>query len=70
MKTARSLGWLLAGLMMAAAAWAQDPAANYPSRPVRWVIPFTSGASNDIIGRLVGGKLSKEPGLDRVVRFQ
>ena len=50
--------FLVAGLMVVAPSWAQDPAANYPSRPVRWVIPFTPGASNDVIGRLVAGKLT------------
>ncbi|MCX7199984.1 MAG: tripartite tricarboxylate transporter substrate-binding protein [Proteobacteria bacterium] len=36
--------------VLAAEAW--------PSRPVRMVVPFTPGASNDIIGRLIGQKLS------------
>ena len=31
---------------------------GFPSRPVRMVVPFTPGASNDIIGRLIGQKLS------------
>ena len=56
MKIAETLGWLFAGLMVVTPGWAQDPAAKYPSRPVRWIIPFTPGASNDIIGRLVAGK--------------
>ena len=31
----------------------------FPSRPVRVVVPVTPGASNDIIGRLIGQKLSE-----------
>jgi len=68
MTMVRYLGWLLAGLMAAVGqGWAQDPAANYPSRPVRWVIPFTPGASNDIIGRLVAGKLSEAMGQQFII---
>ena len=58
---------MIAGLMVVAPGWAQDPAVKYPSRPVRWVIPFTPGASNDIIGRLVGGKLSEALGQQFII---
>jgi len=34
-------------------------AADFPSRPVRFVVPYTPGAINDFIGRLVGQKLSE-----------
>jgi len=67
MTMVRYLGWLLAVLLAAGQGWAQDPAANYPSRPVRWVIPFTPGASNDIIGRLVAGKLSEAMGQQFII---
>ena len=51
----------------AAAAHAADPAAGYPNRPVRWVVPFTPGASNDIIARLIGQKLSEAWGQQFVI---
>jgi len=46
---------------------AKDAAAGYPSRPVRWVVPFPPGASNDIIARLIGQKLTDAWGQQFVV---
>ncbi|MGZ8231295.1 MAG: tripartite tricarboxylate transporter substrate binding protein [Burkholderiales bacterium] len=54
-------------MLAATAALAAEPAANYPGRPVRWVVPFTPGASNDIIARLVGQKLGDAWGQQFVV---
>lgn len=42
-------------------------AADYPRRPVRWVVPFPPGASNDIIARLMAGKLTEAWGQQFVV---
>lgn len=42
-------------------------ATSYPTKPVRWVVPFTPGASNDIIGRLIAGKLTDALGQQFVI---
>jgi tripartite-type tricarboxylate transporter receptor subunit TctC len=41
--------------MCGSASWAQ----NYPVKPVRYVIPFPAGTSNDIVGRLLTDRLTK-----------
>jgi len=58
---------LLTGIVAAASVWAQDAAKDYPNRPVRWVVPFPPGASNDIIARLVGQKLTEAWGQQFVI---
>ena len=45
--------------------WAQ--AADYPSRQVNFVVPFAPGGGTDILGRLVGQKLSDRFGKPFVV---
>ena len=47
-------------------AHAQD-AASYPSRPVRWIVPFPPGASNDITARLFAQKMSETSGQQFVI---
>jgi tripartite-type tricarboxylate transporter receptor subunit TctC len=54
---------VLAGAQPARGAAAPD----YPARPVRWVVPFPPGASNDIIARLIGQKLTDAWGQQFVV---
>jgi tripartite-type tricarboxylate transporter receptor subunit TctC len=49
------------------AVFAQDPAADYPSRVVRLVVPFTPGASTDLVARLMGQKLSEALGRQFII---
>jgi len=51
---------MLLGLFALASqsAWAQDPAANFPNKPIRIIVGFAAGGGNDLFARLVGQKLS------------
>lgn len=44
------------GMLLSPRLHAQTPA--WPTRPVRLIVPFTPGGSNDVLGRIVGQKLS------------
>ena len=46
---------------------AQNAAAAYPARPVRWIVPFPPGASNDITARLFAQKMSESMGQQFVI---
>jgi tripartite-type tricarboxylate transporter receptor subunit TctC len=54
----RSILLACAGLLFAGAATAD----NYPSRPVKIVVPFPAGGSNDIVARALAQKLSERTG--------
>ncbi len=55
---------VLASLFCVAPSWAQDavPKADYPSRPVRVLLPFPPGGVVDVMGRLLAQKLSDQLG--------
>ncbi len=40
---------------------------DYPNRPVRLIIPFPPGGSNDVVGRMIGTQLSEQLGKQVVV---
>jgi tripartite-type tricarboxylate transporter receptor subunit TctC len=42
-------------LLYSAASWSQ----NFPTKPVRYVIPFPAGSGNDIVGRLIAERLTR-----------
>ena len=44
-----------------------DPAANYPSRPIRLIIAQTTGTSVDTLGRVIATKLGEDLGQQIVV---
>jgi tripartite-type tricarboxylate transporter receptor subunit TctC len=58
--TAAVLGALLMAVALNAAA-----AQQYPSRPIRFLVPFPPGGGNDIVGRVVAQKLAE--GFDQTV---
>lgn len=47
--------------MGCAVAWpaAQAQSADWPNKPVRVVIPFSSGGATDLLGRALGNELGK-----------
>ena len=57
----RSLLLTVAGLLVACTTMAAAQA-DYPNRPVRLIIPFPPGGSNDVVGRMIGDQLGKQLG--------
>jgi tripartite-type tricarboxylate transporter receptor subunit TctC len=52
------------GLLTAAAS---TVAQNYPTKPVRLIVPFPPGGSNDIVGRLIGQELTDRLGKQVII---
>jgi len=44
--------------LASAGAWAQAPAAKFPTKPVTLVVPYSAGGGTDIVGRLMAQRLS------------
>ena len=54
---------LVAGVGCVGAAYAQ----NYPTKPVTLVVPYPAGGANDMLGRLIGQKLSEGLGQQFII---
>ena len=53
--------WLALSLFCASACIAAETSESesFPSKPIRWVVPFTPGASTDLIARVIGQRLTE-----------
>src|SRR5687767_14714985 len=49
-------------LFLAVASAGTPYAQDYPTRPIALVVPYPAGGGNDVLGRLVGEKMSKSLG--------
>ena len=63
MKKFASIFLIAMGLLMAGIAYAQD----YPTKPVRMIVPFAPGGASDVVARILSPGLTKELGQQIVV---
>ena len=54
-----TLSMLGAVLSVSATAFAQSPAASYPSKPIRIIVPVATGGIADVSSRLIGARLTE-----------
>src|SRR5262249_16386060 len=64
--TGRAVGFALL-LVLSGTTLAQTPDPNWPSKPIRMIVPFPAGSAVDLVGRLVGQKLGERLGQPVVV---
>jgi len=50
--------WLAVLLLGGAFAPATGPAQEYPTKPIRWIIPYPPGGTSDFLARLIGQKMT------------
>lgn len=53
---------LLLGCLSSASFGQQQPAKDYPSRPIRLVVPYTAGGAINFVGQVLGQKISRMNG--------
>ncbi|HEY0224507.1 MAG TPA: tripartite tricarboxylate transporter substrate binding protein [Pseudolabrys sp.] len=56
-------------LLLCLAAW-PAMAADYPAKPIRMVVPFAPGGGTDVLGRIIGQRLSEQWGQAVIVENQ
>ncbi len=65
MKTIKMLGWTIAALFACATLGAQ--ADNYPSNPIKMIVPFPPGGTTDVLARVLSQELTKAWGQPVIV---
>jgi len=58
---------LLGVLAASLAGLGSASALDYPTRPVRWIVPYPAGGATDILARLVGHRLSERLGQQFII---
>src|SRR5581483_3490725 len=59
--------FVLAAILIAGSIATPARADDYPSRPIRLVVPFPPGGNNDVMGRLIAAAISPALGQPIVV---
>ena len=67
MKTSRGIGAILPALALTGVAGVTLAQDKWPSKPIRMIVPFTAGSASDVLGRIVGQRLSEIYGQQVVV---
>ena len=62
-----NLRTMLAACFLAALATSAAAQSDYPNRPVRLIIPFPPGGSNDVVGRVIAQQLGERLGKQVIV---
>ena len=58
---------MVGALALLAMAASDAAAQSYPSRPIRFIVPFSAGGPSDILARLIGVKLTEAWGQPVVI---
>src|SRR5262245_26833575 len=64
---AQSLRFVLVVGALCLAGAGQALAVDYPTRPVRWIVPYPAGGTTDILARIIGQYLSEHLGQQFVI---
>ena len=61
----------ISGLSLLSAGWFTSALAQgvYPSQPIKVIVSYPAGGSNDLVARLVGEEMSKELGQRFVIEI-
>jgi len=63
----RAIAWLALSCLPLALSLSVQAAEKYPTRPIRFIIPFPPGGGNDILGRAFADKMGERMGQQWVV---